>query len=85
MSKEGGGVEIVWGKETQELTCTGVKMVRKRLCEGRVGWNGGVRLRGSEREECGSIVEPVMSAAASGCVERGQDSGLPGQPDGERR
>ena len=44
-------VEIVGIKETVKTTCTGVKMFRKLLDEGRAGENVGVLLRGTKRED----------------------------------
>ena len=49
--KVGEDVEIVGIRPTQKTVCTGVKMFRKILDEGRAGDNIGVLLRGTKRED----------------------------------
>ncbi len=60
--KVGEEIEIVGIRETQKTTCTGVEMFRKLLDEGQAGYNVGILLRGTKREE----------------VERGQVLCVPG-------
>jgi len=49
--KVGEELEIVGIKETQKTTCTGVEMFRKLLDEGMAGDNGGLLLRGVQKED----------------------------------
>ena len=58
----GDALEIVGIKDTKSTTCTGVEMFRKSLDEGRAGEDGGILLRGIDRE----------------AVERGQVLAKPG-------
>src|SRR3989442_10857711 len=60
--KVGEEVEIVGFKATEKKAVTGVEMFRKLLDEGLAGENGGLLLRGTEKED----------------VERGQGVGKPG-------
>ncbi len=66
--KVGEEVEIVGLRETVKTTCTGVEMFRKLLDEGQAGYNVGVLLRGTKRDEVerGQVLaEPVMIGVSS--------------------
>ena len=60
--KVGEEIEIVGIKPTAKTICTGVEMFRKLLDQGQAGYNVGILLRGTKREE----------------VERGQVLAKPG-------
>jgi len=49
--KVGEELEIIGLKPTVKTICTGVEMFRKLLDEGRAGYNVGVLLRGTKRED----------------------------------
>src|ERR1039458_2178832 len=49
--KVGENVEIVGFRETRTTVCTGVEMFKKQLDEGLAGDNGGIRLRGTPKED----------------------------------
>lgn len=49
--KVGDEVEIVGLNPTQKTTCTGVEMFKKLVTEGEAGFNVGILLRGTKRED----------------------------------
>ncbi len=49
--KVGDTIEIVWVRETQTTTVTGVEMFHKQLEQGQAGDNAGLLLRGIERDD----------------------------------
>ncbi|ACT69638.1 elongation factor Tu [Neorickettsia risticii] len=49
--KVGDEVEIVGIRDTQKTTCTGVEMFNKLVEQGEAGFNVGILLRGSKRED----------------------------------
>jgi elongation factor Tu len=49
--KVGEEVEIVGIRDTQKTTCTGVEMFKKLLDQGEAGFNVGILLRGTKKED----------------------------------